>query len=198
MKRVTIAGILVAAIALAGCSADEPAPTQTPDETITTDTGASEDILADYGLDGLTGQEIVDQLEQDPRPRPLPVQASVRHDHVIVSDETRELIVPLDGDEFYMSFAPYQSSTHPCTYHALGGCQGEMIEQSFQVTITAEDGEVLVDEQATTHANGFIGYWLPRDTNATLAVSYEDGTSGEVEIGTFDEDATCVTTIQLT
>lgn len=113
-------------------------------------------------------------------------------------DEAQEVALPIDGDEFYVSFAPYQTFTHPCTYHALGGCQGEMVEEDFDVTITSDDGEVLFDQQVTSWANGFIGVWLPRDVNATLEVSYADGTAGAVPISTFDGDPTCVTTIELT
>lgn len=197
MKRVTIAGFLIAAMALAGCGADQPVAENTPDGPTTVAAGDS-DLLADHDLDGLTGAEIVEALDQDSRERPLPVQASVFYDHVIVMDEDNDVTVPIEGDEFYVSFAPYQNVTHPCTYHALGGCQGEMVGETFHVTITSEDGEVLVDEEATSYTNGFIGYWLPRDINATLAVSYEDGTSAEDQISTFDGDATCVTTLELT
>lgn len=198
MKRIAVAGFLASVLVLTGCGADPVTGEglETTEGAITQEAGG--DLLAAHGLEGLTGQEIVDELDSDPRPRPLPVAASVYGDEVVVMDEAQEVALPIDGDEFYVSFAPYQTFTHPCTYHALGGCQGEMVEEDFDVTITSDDGEVLFDQQVTSWANGFIGVWLPRDVNATLEVSYADGTAGAVPISTFDGDPTCVTTIELT
>ncbi len=193
-----MAGFLVAVLWLTACGPDQGAgeTAETPDQGATQVLG--DGLLAAHGLEGLSGEEIVDELDSDPRPRPLPVAASVFADEVVVMDQENEVSVPIDGDLFYVSFAPFQTFTHPCTYHALGGCQGEMVEEAFDVRITTTDGDVLFDEQATSWVNGFVGVWLPRDVHATLDVSHADGTSGSVPISTFDGDPTCITTIELT
>ena len=64
------------------------------------------------------------------------------------------------------------------------------------MTITAADGEVLVDETLTTYDNGFGGFWLPRDIEGTINVEF-DGKSVTAPIATGPEDPTCVTTLQL-
>lgn len=187
---VILAGVLV----LGACSAPPDQAAETTGQAAVQSAG---ELLSAHGLEGLSGEEIVDVLDSDPRARPLPVAASVYADDVVVMGEDVEAVIPLDGGEFYVSFAPYQTFTHPCTYHALGGCQGEMVEESFDVKITTDDGEVLVDEQLTSWVNGFVGVWLPRDVNATLEVWHADGTSGSVPISTFADDPTCITTIEL-
>lgn len=198
MKRNVAAGFIIGVLVLTGCGVDTSPiePLRGSEEAV--GQVAGEDLLVAHGLDGLSGEAIVDALDSDPRPRPLPVAASVYSHEVVVMDGGNEVAVPVEGDRFYVSFAPYQSFTHPCTYHALGGCQGEMVEETFDVTITADDGEVLFDEQATSWVNGFVGVWLPRDVNAILEVTHADGASGSVPISTFEGDPTCITTLELT
>lgn len=57
-------------------------------------------------------------------------------------------------------------------------------------------GDVLVDEQVTTVDNGFAGFWLPRDIEATVEITH-DGMTGQRTISTGDDGATCLTTLQL-
>lgn len=38
------------------------------------------------------------------------------------------------------------SLIHPCEFHSLTGCQGEMVNEEMDVKIIDEDGEVHVDE----------------------------------------------------
>ena len=61
---------------------------------------------------------------------------------------------------------------------------------------TSNDEE-LVDETVTTFANGFAGFWLPRDIETELETTYE-GKTGRTEIGTGDEDPTVSPPVQLT
>ncbi|MCA1782124.1 MAG: CueP family metal-binding protein, partial [Intrasporangiaceae bacterium] len=122
---------------------------------------------------------------------------SVRYDHVLFTTEDGEKQIPLAEDDFYLSLAPYVDQTHECYYHNLAGCQGELVGEDLDVTITAADGEVLVDETVTTYDNGFVGFWLPRDIEGTIEVSF-DGRSVTAPIATGPEDPTCVTTLQLT
>jgi hypothetical protein len=55
---------------------------------------------------------------------------------------------------------------------------------------------VLVDETRTTFENGFTGFWLPRDIEGTLRVTY-DGKAGEVDFATDQDAPTCLTVVQL-
>ncbi|MGC0144837.1 MULTISPECIES: CueP family metal-binding protein [unclassified Pseudactinotalea] len=59
-----------------------------------------------------------------------------------------------------------------------------------------ELAEVLIDEELATYANGFAGFWLPRDLQGTIKVNH-DGLTGTAEFSTTDEVATCLTTLQL-
>lgn len=158
--------------------------------------GSQPDLLETHGLDGLTGQQIVERLEASGDARPLAFGASVREREVLLADADTEVAVPLPDDLHYVSVAPFVTSTHECYYHNLATCQGELVEQPVHVTITDESGAVLVDEETTTHVNGFVGFWLPRDMSGTFEVSI-DGHSGSVPFSTADGDPTCLTTLRL-
>src|SRR5690606_11584381 len=104
-------------------------------------------LLAEHGLDGMSGKEIVDHLDRlDGAERPTDLTASVRPEELIVSDGTEELAVALPEDEFYLSVAPYVDSSHECFFHSLTTCQGELTEADIEVTFTTTDGEVLLEE----------------------------------------------------
>ncbi len=181
-SRFHLATLVVASAALlAGCST----------------TTSEDDVLAGFGLDGLTGQEIVTQLDASTESRPLDFTASVREDEVLVGDGTTEIAVPLDDNQFYVSIAPYLETTHECYFHSLATCQGELVDEPVDVRITDADGAVLVEESATTYANGFVGYWLPEDVEGTIEITQGD-LSGSVPFSTTEGSPTCVTTLQLT
>jgi hypothetical protein len=189
--------VLVAAAALAlvlttgACSAqDDPAAPAGASSS------AQEQLLAEHGLEGLSAQEIVDELDRSPQSRPLSLGASVQPDQLLLTDEDTELTLALPDDVFYLSVAPYVSSTHDCYHHSLGTCQGELVEQEMKVTITDDSGEVLVDEEVTTYTNGFAGFWLPKGSSGTIAVDYE-GRTGVADFSTDDDAPTCLTTLQL-
>lgn len=142
-------------------------------------------------------RDLIDHLDRLPGPeRPTDIIASVRADTLMISDGQVEAHRPIDGDEFYLSFAPYIDHTHECFYHSLTTCQGELANAEMQVSIVGDDGEVFVDEVMETFDNGFIGVWLPADITATLHVEY-DGLSLTEQIGTDHESPTCLTTGQL-
>ena len=64
-------------------------------------------------------------------------------------------------------------------------------------TTNPATGETIVDETLTSFDNGFIGLWLPKGIEAELSVQYE-GKSASAGISTIsDDDATCLTTLQL-
>lgn len=194
---------LAASLVLSACARDaapdpaagSAAPSAAPDAP----TPAAVDgdaLLADLGLAGLTGREIVDRLDRSTDARPLDLSASVREDAVVVGDGRSEVAVPL-GDEFYVSVAPYVGTTHDCFFHSLAGCQGELVEEPVEVRVTDDAGTVLVEESTTTWTNGFVGFWLPRDVEGTIEVRH-DGRAGSVAFSTAPGSPTCVTTLRLT
>ncbi|HHU39861.1 MAG TPA: hypothetical protein GXZ45_11355 [Propionibacterium sp.] len=201
MKKSVVALSLAALVALAGCSTPVPSspggnPPQPPASGPAAPAAQGGDVLAAVGLAGLSGKQIVDQLDQDPAARPLPLKASVRYDHVVIGDGTREARVPIDGDEFYLSIAPYATQTHECFHHSLATCRGEMVSSDVHVRIVDSTGAVLVDEDATTYANGFVGFWLPRDITGEVTVTTA-GQTGTVPFATGPQDATCLTTLRV-
>ncbi|WP_342373466.1 CueP family metal-binding protein [Propioniciclava soli] len=199
LSLITLAGV----VTLAGCAAtpavDTSAPT-TPAASASSVGGAADtgDVLATVGVAGMTAQEAVEHLDQLDEQRPLDFRGSVTGTQLILAtDEANTVALPLPDDQFYLSIAPYQSTTHDCFNHSLATCRGEMAGEPVRVTITGEDGTVLVDEDATTYRNGFVGFWLPRGIGATVEVT-ADGRTGSAEIRTDDDSPTCLTTVQLT
>lgn len=192
MGRIHTVAAAAAALLLtvAACSTGPDTPAAEP--------GEAPAPLAAHGLGGMSGKEIVDHLDRlGGEDRPADLMASVRAEELIVTDGTEEVTVELPEDSFYLSVAPFVETTHECYYHSLTTCQGELQGEDVEVTFTTDDGEVLVDETTTTFANGFVGYWLPRDVEGTLRVTHE-GRVGEVAVATGEEDPTCLTTLQLT
>lgn len=78
----------------------------------------------------------------------------------------------------------------------MTGCQGEMVEEEFMIYIEDENGNVIVDQMMTSLENGFIDLWLPRNQSYVVKVEH-DGRVAEAEITTYKDDATCITTMQL-
>ncbi len=199
MNRARIALLIAVSLlslgAVAGCStATEPTPP--PPAASQSVSGDAEAILSAQGLSGKSPREVIEALDQDPSARPLSLMASVRYDEVMLDDGTTQATLPLDGDEFYISVAPYENRTHDCYFHSLGTCQGELTNTDVHITVVSEDGETLVDEDATTYTNGFVGFWVPKDVKGTVTVT-KDGKTGEVAFSSDPEGATCITTLQL-
>ncbi|WP_156288236.1 CueP family metal-binding protein [Oceanobacillus salinisoli] len=123
--------------------------------------------------------------------------ASINSHQLIVTDsEENQTTYELPEDEFFVSIAPYIENTHPCAIHSLTGCQGELVEQKFAVYIEDGEGNVIVDETMESQANGFIDLWLPRDHTYHVTIE-QDGKTAVSEFSTFEDDNTCITTIQL-
>lgn len=100
-------------------------------------------------------------------------------------------------DRFYLSVAPYIDQTHECFHHSLTTCAGELASTGVHVQVVDETNDrVLLDQDRTTFENGFTGFWLPRDIEGTLRVTYGRRT-GEVEFATDQGAATCLTTLRL-
>lgn len=141
--------------------------------------------------------QMVKQLVDDYSTKKLPaLSASISSQELVVKTEEGSVTYKLPRKEFFVSIAPYVNSTHPCATHNLSGCQGEMVSEPFDVTITDKKGNTVVSEFMTSHANGFIDLWLPR--NDTYKVTIENGgKKAEATLGTFKKDNTCITTMQL-
>jgi hypothetical protein len=71
-----------------------------------------------------------------------------------------------------------------------------MVEKEFDVYIEDMDGNVVMDEKVKSQQNGFIDLWLPRDKKFRTKIEY-NGKMVESEISSFENDATCITTMQL-
>jgi Periplasmic copper-binding protein CueP len=79
----------------------------------------------------------------------------------------------------------------------LTGCQGELVEEEFEVYIEDTEGNLILDETLKSQSNGFIDLWLPRDKTYRITI-VQDGKNVESEFSTFENDDTCITTMQLT
>lgn len=152
-------------------------------------------FLADHGLAGKTVEQMVNTIDQTPQARPLPYSASITSTELKLSSEGQTYALPL-GDKFYLSFAPYERQTHPCFNHSLSGCQGEMPNTTFNVKVTDQKGDVLIQKPFKSYQNGFVGVWLPRNIEGTIEVSYNGKTASHA-IATRNDSQTCLTELQL-
>ncbi|QDZ99508.1 hypothetical protein D0439_13145 [Lysinibacillus fusiformis] len=123
--------------------------------------------------------------------------ASITSNQLILTDkEGKESAYALPEEEFFVSVAPYINETHPCTNHSLTGCQGELANKDVAVYIEDSKGNVLVDETMKTLANGFIDLWLPRDQTYNIKMEHK-GKTVKSSFSTYENDGTCITTMQL-
>ncbi|WP_307590649.1 CueP family metal-binding protein [Paenibacillus wynnii] len=123
--------------------------------------------------------------------------ASITSKELIVTEgDAKSLTYVLPENEFFVSIAPYVDKTHPCATHSLTGCQGEMVEEEFNVNIVDTEGNEVMDKTMKSQSNGFIDLWLPRDKTYHITVEH-DGKTAESDISTFESDDTCISTMQL-
>lgn len=154
------------------------------------------------GVDNKEQSEIdsqdIKQLVNDYSTRTLEAEsASITPQQLIVTGtDAKKLTYELPEDEFFLSIAPYVDTTHPCAIHSLSGCQGEMVNEEFDVHIVDKDGNTIVDKTMKSQSNGFIDLWLPRDTTYSVTIEH-NGKIAESEISTFESDDTCISTMQL-
>ncbi|WP_025134312.1 CueP family metal-binding protein [Leucobacter sp. PH1c] len=199
LRAVLAASAVAVALVLTGCApAADPALESPSGATAETGSGALA-AIADLGLDAADPAALVEGLDALPvADRPEGLSVSVLPSEVrIQPEQPDELVVPLDGDRFYLSLAPYREQTHPCTFHVPTSCLGELQNADIQLRITnPATGEVLLDEARTTADNGFTGVWLPRDGEFLVEVA-SGGDAGSQLVRTGAEDPTCLTTLQL-
>lgn len=189
-RRAAIALLAASALTITGCS------TGTSTNAVPESPPAS---LEHYELAGLDAPQIIDKLDTMPVvDRPEDLIASVQPTElVLTSGDGSSETIPVPEGEFYLSVAPYYTSTHPCLFHSLTTCLGEMATEEVHVTVTdTATGDTLIEEPRTTYDNGFLGLWLPRDISAILTINHE-GRSATAPISTGEQDLTCLTTMQL-
>lgn len=189
------ASLAIGALALTGCTSNNQqsaAPSVSQAE--------SDAFLSANNLAGLDARQMIDKLDSLPvAERPSNLMASVRPDQLILIDEKKQQIsLPIPEEQFYLSFAPFKTQTHECHFHSLTTCLGEMQNEEVKVTVTdVKTGEKIVDKTLKTFDNGFVGVWLPRGIEATLNVEQgELSATSKISTAT-SEDATCLTTMQL-
>ncbi|WP_019908947.1 CueP family metal-binding protein [Paenibacillus sp. HW567] len=123
--------------------------------------------------------------------------ASISSTQLIVENAGSSLTYRLPKDEFFVSIAPYLEKSHPCATHNLVGCQGELAEQEFSVTVQDSEGNAVMDKKIMkSQPNGFIDLWLPRDQTYRVTIE-QNGKIAKSEVSTYQENDTCVTTMQL-
>lgn len=180
MKRLVLSAAAV--LLVAGCSSSGG--------------NGADALLEEHGLAGLGTLEAVEQLDRTNEDRATGLSASVTYDSVLLEDGGDTAVLPMPADQFYLSVAPWATTTHDCFHHSLTGCQGELVNTPVQVLITDVTGAVLVDEAVSTYDNGFVGFWLPKDIDGTLEITGAQGTATGT-FSTFADSPTCVTTLQL-
>src|SRR5690606_37866330 len=160
---------------------------------------ASDAVLASHDLDGLSAQQVIQQLDATPlAERSADLMASIRPDQLLLTGASgEETSIEMPADEFYVSIAPYVDQTHECFFHSLTTCKGELGNEEINVQVIDDSGKTLVDESVQTYDNGFVGLWLPRDINGTITIEHQ-GRSATDSISTGQDDPTCITTLQLT
>ncbi|MGX1791687.1 CueP family metal-binding protein [Microbacterium sp. NPDC055312] len=143
---------------------------------------------------------LVDRLDRAPlSERDDAVMASIRTDRVVLAGpDGSQVEMPMPDGMTYISFAPYRSQTHDCTFHAPSSCVGELRNTELQLSITdVATGQTYVDEQTRTFDNGFIGVWLPRGITAEVVTVIGDSEARAVVSTVNADDPTCITTMPL-
>lgn len=195
---VSLSAVLVTGCATSTTTSDGSGSGATQSQATAGPSAAGQALLAKHSLTGKSAVEVIDTLDRMPvEKRPADLMASVRPDVLLVSGEGTEVALPIPADRFYLSVAPYVDSTHECFNHSLTTCKGELGGEDVEVSLVEEgSGAVLLDGMKTVFANGFVGFWLPKDTVGTLRIRH-DGKMAETKISTHSDAPTCLTTMQL-
>lgn len=164
-------------------------------------------VLGTYITVNKAGQENTEQAEMSDIPklveeistgRTKPQSASISAAALMVTEaDGRKVTYDLPEDQFFLSIAPYVQQTHPCEIHSLTGCQGEMADEEFTVTIQDSEGSTLMkNEVLQSGTNGFMDFWVPRDRTYLIRIE-QGGKAAETQLSTYQMDQTCITTMQL-
>jgi hypothetical protein len=104
--------------------------------------------------------------------------------------------VPMPHDRMVVSIAPYIMKTHSCSGRYPSICRGELADTPVHVTAVSSNGTILFDEDMMVLPNGFVDLWLPRDLRVDGSLRAR-GLKAVLQVGTFENDNTCVTTAKL-
>lgn len=188
--RSALLPLLAAALLLTGCASAQTPAAEGPPMAV--------DQVAELGIDTSDAKSIIEGLDTLPvanRPSPDSLIASVRPNELVL--QPGDVTLPINDSDFYLSIAPYVTQTHPCDFHSLTTCLGELQNTPVELTVTdAETGEVVLSEVTATADNGFVGLWLPRDGAFDVRIVGEQGVA-EQQVTTGADDPTCLTTMQL-
>lgn len=188
--RSVLLPLLIATLLLSGCAA--PAAPAAPNAA------PPLELIAELGIDTSSPRSVIEGLDTLPverRPAPDALVASVRSGELLL--QPGNVSLPLDNEGFYLSLAPYVSATHPCEFHSLTTCLGELQNTPVELTVTdAASGVAEIQRSTITADNGFVGVWLPRDREFIVKVVAEQGVA-ETRVSTGGDDPTCLTTLQL-
>lgn len=196
LPTIAIATAAPAGTPTRGRSAWMPPPPTVTWSTPLTDEAAAQALLARHGLGGKTAVQVVDALEASDAPRPLPLKVVVRPTRIELSDGAQTAKMALPGDSFYLAIAPFKQGNPECTYHNVSADLGELRGTKVHVVINNAANTPLVDADVTTHANGYAGFWLPRDQAGFITVTM-DGLTGQTDYGTHPDSDTCQSQIHL-
>lgn len=188
MKRHSIVMFVPVALLLAvvtACSSGTPAASPTPTK------------VSSLSLAPAQVKQLVQQISSKQGEGKEVESASITSDQLQVTANGQQTRYDLPQDEYFVSIAPYLQQTHDCQIHSLTGCQGELTNQEFVLTITDSSGTIIMNQQKQVSGdNGFIDLWLPRNDTYTVKVE-QDGKTAEQTISTFANDDTCISTMQL-
>jgi hypothetical protein len=151
-------------------------------------------FLAQHGLADKTVPQMIDYLDRLGQ-KPLSLTASVTSAELKLKDGRSAFTYPV-GDKFYLSIAPYIDTTHPCFNHSLTSCRGELAGKTFEITVKDAAGKIVREDKLSSHPNGFVGIWLPRNISGTIEVKY-NGLSALAPIATKADSPSCLTTLKL-
>lgn len=199
IKNVAVALSLIAAIGLAGCSSTGATTDQGNVSAETASQRSIDEILGSLNIDTTDPKKLIESLDALPlSERPDDLIASVLPNGVqLQPGQADETFLPVESNDFYLSIAPYVSQTHPCSFHSLTTCVGEMQNTSVELSITdAKTGEAVLAEQRKTADNGFVGVWLPRNGEFKVSIKSDQGIAEQL-VTTGENDPTCLTTMQL-
>src|SRR5699024_12825287 len=113
-------------------------------------------ILAGCGNDSVSNESNIKEMVSELSASNIVESASINDQTLIVQDDGDENVYTLPDDEFFVSIAPYISYTHPCEFHSLIGCQGELMNEEMDVKITDEDRVVNGDVKLTSLGYGYL------------------------------------------
>lgn len=169
---------VAALIGLSGCASQQSSSNQQVKESELVNI---KQLVSDYSNDIIKDQS-----------------ASITSTQLIVTNsDNSQLTYVLPQEEFFVSIAPYIEQTHPCATHSLTGCRGELVDTEFEVYIEDIEGIVIQSEKLKSNSHGFIDLWLPRDKEYHISITQNENTT-ESKFSTFENDDTCITTMQLT